>query len=82
MSITKKLSSFICTPAETPPDVARIVDLCLLDWASVLHAGRAEPVARLVREQAKQDEGKEESQVIGLDRRLPARAASLVNGIT
>ena len=48
----------------------------------MLHAGRAEPVARLVREQAKQDKGKEESQVIGLDRRLPARAASLVNGIT
>ncbi|MDA9822624.1 MmgE/PrpD family protein [Paracoccaceae bacterium] len=82
MSVTKNLASFICTTAEPPPDVARIVDFCLLDWASVLHAGRAEPVARLVREQAKQDEGKEESQVIGLDRRLPARAASLVNGIT
>jgi 2-methylcitrate dehydratase PrpD len=82
MSITKNLSSFICTPAEPPPDVARIVDFCLLDWASVLHAGRMEPVARLVRDQAIQDGGKEESQVIGLDRRLPARAASLVNGVT
>ena len=82
MSITEKLSNFICAPAAPTPEVVQIVDLCLLDWASVLYAGRHEPVARLVREQVMHDGGKEESQVSGLKRRLPARAASLVNGVT
>ena len=82
MSITKKFSDFICAPVAPSPEVAKIVDLCLLDWASVLYAGRHEPVARLIREQVMHDGGKAESHVSGSKRRLPARAASLINGVT
>ena len=82
MPVTDKLVEFITARRAPPPDVTRIVDLCLLDWASVAIAGRNEPVARVVRERAAQEGGEAEAEVCGATQRLPARAAALVNGVT
>ncbi len=82
MLVTDKLVEFIAASPPPPPEVARIVDLCLLDWTSVTIAGRNEPVARLVREKALHEGGRPEAQVCGVTKRLPARAAALVNGVT
>ncbi len=82
MPVTETLVGFITAPPSPPPEVTRIVDLCLLDWASVTLAGRDEPVARLVRDRASREGGTSEALVCGLDTCLPARAAALVNGVT
>ncbi len=82
MFVTDRLVDFICAPTVAPPDVAKAVELCLLDWASVTIAGKNEPVSRLVREKSAQEGGREEAHVCGLDQRLPARSAALVNGVT
>ena len=82
MSVTDTLVDFITASPAPAPDDARIVELCLLDWASVTLAGREEPVARIVRERAAKEGGRAEAEVCGLAQRLPARAAALVNGVT
>ena len=80
MRVTDALTAFISDPPAPPPDVARFLEICLLDWASVAIAGRDEPVARIVRDRAAAEGGRDEAFVCGLGFGLPARAAALVNG--
>jgi 2-methylcitrate dehydratase PrpD len=54
--------------------------LSLLDWASVGHAGRGEPVSRIVRDLVAGEGGSEQAGVFGLAGKVPARAAALANG--
>ena len=82
MSATETLVAFICDRHSPSPRVLHIVDLCLLDWVSVTHAARNEPVARLIRETTARQEGRPEAWACGLDRAVPARAAALINGVT
>ncbi|MEM7426537.1 MAG: MmgE/PrpD family protein [Pseudomonadota bacterium] len=59
-----------------------ILKLSLLDWLAVGAAGVREPVSTVVRDHASGDGGTGDAAVFGLDQRLPARAAALVNGTT
>jgi len=82
MDISSLIAHFVAEfPDKDLPDSAmNILHLSLVDWVSVALAGRKESVSRIVREMAADEGGAEEAQVIGLSRRLPARAAALVNG--
>lgn len=66
--------------AALPGSARRIMLLSLLDWAAVGHAGRDEPVSRIVRDMVAEDGGSEQAGVFGLARKVPARAAALANG--
>ncbi len=65
---------------ELPESAMHILHLSLVDWVSVTLAGQGEAVSRLIREIARDEGGVEESLVVGLKSRLPARAAAMVNG--
>ncbi|HCD80398.1 MAG TPA: 2-methylcitrate dehydratase, partial [Alphaproteobacteria bacterium] len=82
MTVTDTLVEFITAGLPPEPDVLRIVDLCLLDWASVTCAGKDEPVSQLVRNRAMAEGGTAEAQVCGASQRLPARTSAMVNGVT
>ena len=56
--------------------------LSLLDWCAVGLAGRDEPVAQILREQALDEGGAAQAGLIGCAQPVPARAAALVNGAT
>ena len=59
-----------------------VMKLSILDWAAVGLAGAAQPVARIVRDQALAEGGAGQAGLIGDAARVPARAAALVNGAT
>lgn len=83
-NITDVIVEFITeAPDINVPETAQdIFRLSLVDWVAVALAGRDEPVSRITRAGAKEDGGTEQAFVIGLNQRLPARAAALVNGTT
>ena len=76
------LSRFATGPCGAPDEVQKVLRLSLLDWAAVGLAGRDEPVARILRDQAVEDGGAPQATVIGAEGKLPARMAALVNGTT
>ncbi len=82
--ITRTVCEFATgTPAEGIADTARsVMRLSLVDWAAVAYAGRDQPVSRIVRAMVAQEDGAAEARVIGLEARLPARAAALSNATT
>ena len=61
-------------------DAKEILRLSLLDWAAVGIAGRDEPVADILREQAADEGGSPHATLFGSEMRVPARMAALVNG--
>lgn len=65
-----------------PESAKHIMRLSLMDWTAVATAGRDEPVSRIVRSMVAEEGGTAQARVIGLDTRLPARAAALANGTT
>ena len=75
------LAEFALTAVPTP-DALDVMRLSVFDWAACGIAGRDEPVSALVRDLAAEDGGTPEASVIGLDAKLPARAAAQVNGTT
>lgn len=81
---TRRLAAFaVGRDAATPPGTARArARLSLRDWAAVALAGIDEPVSRIVRGLVADEGGRAEASVLGLDARLPARAAALANGAT
>ncbi len=54
-----------------------VARLSLMDWAAVALAGLDEPVARMVREMVAEEAGAGQATLLGLDRKIPARAAHL-----
>ncbi|MDA4844439.1 MmgE/PrpD family protein [Hoeflea poritis] len=82
--ISPRIAEFaVALPAADITESARqIMRLSLLDWATVAICGRDEPVARKLRGLVAGEGGTAEASVIGLDTRLPARAAALSNGTT
>ena len=62
-------------------DAREMMAMSLLDWATVAIAGRNEPVARIVREMAVDDGGDGQASIVGRSRKLPVRAAAMVNGV-
>jgi 2-methylcitrate dehydratase PrpD len=83
-SATRRLAAFaVATDAADLPASARtFARLSLLDWSAVALAGIDEPVSGIVRELVARDGGAADATVLGLDARLPARAAALANGAT
>lgn len=81
LHVTYAISDFAtAATADSIPESARaVMRLSLVDWAVVAVAGCQEPVSRTVRAVAAQEGGVPEADVIGLDIRLPARAAALAN---
>ncbi|SLN60938.1 MmgE/PrpD family protein [Pseudoruegeria aquimaris] len=84
MAITASIADFVAdTPVQSIPSTAlRTVALSLLDWVSVGRAGVGEPVAERVADLVLSEGGMEEASAFGRGRRLPARAAALLNGTT
>jgi 2-methylcitrate dehydratase PrpD len=66
--------------AALPDDVTARARHCLLDWIGVTVAGAAEPLSRIVREEAAAEGGRPEAMVFGAVERLPVVQAALVNG--
>jgi len=65
-------------PSEAIPASARaIAHLSLYDWLAVTRAGEDEPVARIVRDLVADEGGREAASVVGLNKKVPARAAAL-----
>ncbi|MCK8462326.1 MmgE/PrpD family protein [Aliiroseovarius sp. S1339] len=61
-------------------DAREMMALSLLDWATVAIAGADEPVARIICDMAVDDGGGSQASVVGRARKLPVRAAAMVNG--
>ena len=65
---------------DLPHNIKNIIKLSIADWISVLIAGNNEPVSKIIKNLIKQENGNAESTIIGLEKKFPTRAASLVNG--
>jgi len=81
-AFTRRLAGFaIDTPAcDLPAAALDLARLSLFDWCAVALAGVNEPAGRIVRTLVEREAGRPEATVLGLDERLPARAAALANG--
>lgn len=80
-SITARIAAFAVAPApEIPPSGLAVARLSLMDWAAVALAGLDEPVARIVREMVAEEAGNGQATLLGLGRKVPARAAALAHG--
>lgn len=82
MDIKGQLTEFITQCQADSESATHIMQLSLLDWASVTIAGQDEPVAKIIRKQVEDEGGNEQSFAIGLARKVPARSAALINGTT
>lgn len=67
---------------DVPQDSREVLQLSMLDWASVALAGVDEPVSTAVRDMVLAEGGTGGAHVFGTDVKLPARAAALANGST
>jgi 2-methylcitrate dehydratase PrpD len=65
---------------DLPPDVVEIAKHCVLDWFGVALAGAAEPVTRILREQALAEGGAPQAVLVGTGERVSRSQAALVNG--
>ncbi|MGO4331749.1 MmgE/PrpD family protein [Cupriavidus sp. 2TAF22] len=63
-----------------PAEALSIAKLSIFDWFAVGLAGANEPVSKVVRAMVASDGGTPGASVIGLNQRVPARAAALANG--
>lgn len=81
---TVRLARFAAeTGSDTLPAPAlHVLRLSVLDWIAVGVRGCEEPVSDIVRDMVAAEAGVPEASTFGLDRKLPARAAALVNGTT
>src|SRR5271166_5250157 len=75
------LLDIAATPAAAiPASASAMARLSLYDWFAVARAGENEPVAKIVRGLVAEEGGQEAASVVGLDRKVPARAAALAYG--
>ncbi len=80
-SITARIAAFAVAPGpEIPASALAVARLSLMDWAAVALAGLDEPVARIVREMVAEEAGNGQATLLGLNRKIPARAAALAHG--
>jgi 2-methylcitrate dehydratase PrpD len=63
-----------------PPEVRQVARQCVLDFFAVALAGAAEPLVRILLDDAVAEGGAPAATVIGHEPRLPPLAATLVNG--
>jgi 2-methylcitrate dehydratase PrpD len=80
-SITSRIATFaVATGHIIPAEALAVARLSFMDWAAVSLAGLAEPVAVMVRSLVAEEAGTEQATVLGLPRKVPARAAAVANG--
>lgn len=79
--VANQLTEFALTTGEPSARALQVMQLSLYDWLVCGMAGRSEPVAQIMRQQALADGGVEQAAMLG-GGRVPARAAALVNGTT
>ncbi len=80
-SITARIADFATDAGRAIPDSALgVATLSLMDWCAVSLAGLDEPVARMVRVLVDEEAGAAQATLLGLPRKVPARAAALANG--
>ena len=65
---------------EIPASARQMAQFSLFDGLSVALAARDEPVAKMVRDLVADEGGRPCASVVGLEARVPARAAALANG--
>ena len=80
--LTTTLARFATEPVQTSTDARLITSLSALDWLAVGKAGKNEPVAKIMRDLARDEAGAGQAQIFGADFLVPARMAALVNGTT
>ncbi|MCZ8186398.1 MAG: MmgE/PrpD family protein [Beijerinckiaceae bacterium] len=80
-SITARIAAFAADRTlEVPAPALDVARLSLVDWAAVSLAGLDEPVAAMTRDLAQEEAGTAQATILGLGRKVPARAAALANG--
>ena len=77
---TDRLAAFAASPIQHADAAREVLKLSFLDWCAVASAGRNEPVAQVVRALALEEAGVPQAHAIGMEARVPARMAALVNG--
>lgn len=77
---TDALAAFAAAPLAGADNARAVLRLSLLDWCAVAIAGRQEPVAQVLRALAEEEGGTPQAHALGLEQRVPARMAALVNG--
>jgi 2-methylcitrate dehydratase PrpD len=71
-----------CRYDALPADIIQLARLCMTDWFAVTLAGCADPVHRILADDAMEQGGKGKAGIIGKPGRYPAQQAALVNGAT
>ncbi len=79
--VAKILAEFAARASPSEMALA-VLRLSLLDWCAVGIAGQTEPVARILRDQARDESGAAQAGIFGSPVKVPARMAALVNGAT
>lgn len=80
-SPTRAMACFVAAPLAAADEARRVLKLSVLDWSAVAIAGRNEPVACIVRDMVIEEAGAAQASLIGGNKRVPARAAALANGV-
>ncbi|MGD9891120.1 MAG: MmgE/PrpD family protein [Dehalococcoidia bacterium] len=65
---------------DLPADVVTRAKQCVLDWLGVTLTGSGEPLARILRDEAREQGGHEQATLIGSGGRVATQQAALVNG--
>lgn len=65
---------------ELPPASRRLAAFSLYDWVTVALAGSDQPLCNIIRAQALAEGGTPMASLVGVETKVPARAAALVNG--
>ena len=77
--LTERLAEFATDVVQPSATARQVTMLSALDWLAVGRAGAAEPVARILRDQAAEESGIPQARLFG-GGAAPARTAALVNG--
>ncbi len=82
MSVTGKLAERIMATEyrSLPAEAKQVSKHCLLDFIGVTVAGSSEPLAKIVREQVREDGGFEQAGILGGGMRISAGQAAMING--
>ena len=79
MTPAARLAQF-AAKAQPGPANLDMMRLSLADWMTVGLAGRAEPVAQIIRQMVQDEDGQGPASIIGASGTQPPRAAALANG--
>ncbi|WP_144095925.1 MmgE/PrpD family protein [Croceicoccus sediminis] len=81
-SLTADIARDACTlaPGDIPPEARRVARHCMLDLLGVTLAGADDPVTRILRAEAEEEQARPASTVIGTPLRTSVLQAAVING--